>query len=165
MNSYQLPITNEREMGIERKKYYFCGRIQIPTVMEEKKNDEPIQAQVTRPHYKRLPDMSVDMYTLDEEPEMQLLRGRALLNPDKKEFAFVQNTPRGPRSVEVGRTLHARYVRRPDGGYTATVRFEGDESQLREKLLSEVREMVTMVGEDMKRQKAAAKKQEKGGEK
>ena len=108
---------------------------------------------VTRPHYERHADMSVDLYTLDEKPEMQLLRGRALLNPDKKEFAFVQNTPRGPRSVEVGRTLHARYVRRPDGGYTATVRFEGDESQLREKLLSEVREMVTMVGEDMKRRK------------
>ena len=120
---------------------------------------------VTRPHYERHADMSVDLYTLDEKPEMQLLRGRALLNPDKKEFAFVQNTPRGPRSVEVGRTLHVRYVRRPDGGYTATVRFEGHESQLREKLLSEVREMVTMVGEDMKRQKAAAKKQEKGGEK
>ena len=104
---------------------------------------------VTRPHYERHADMSVDLYTLDEKPELQLLRGRAL-----KEFAFVQNAPRGPRSVEVGRTLHVRYVRRPDGGYTATVRFEGDESQLREKLLSEVREMVTMVGEDMKRRKS-----------
>ena len=113
---------------------------------------------VTRPHYEHHADMSVDLYTLDEKPEMQLLRGRALLNPDKKEFAFVQNTPRGPRSVEVGRTLHARYVRRPDGGYTATVRFEGDESLLREKLLSEVREMVTMVGEDMKRRKVESGK-------
>lgn len=116
-----------------------------------------------RPHYKRHSDMSVDMYTLDDEPEMKLLRGRALMNPEKNEFAFVQNTPRGPRSVEVGRTLHSRYVRRPDGGYTATVRFEGDEKNLREKLLAEVREMVTMVGEDVKRQKAAEKKAKKEG--
>lgn len=121
------------------------------------------ETQAIRPHYNRLSKMSVDMFTLDEKPEMKLLRGRALLNPEKSELAFVQNTPRGARSVEVGRTLHSRYVRRPDGGYTATFRFDGDERNLREKLLSEVREMVTMVGEDMKRQKVQRKKAEKGG--
>lgn len=121
------------------------------------------ETQAIRPHYNRLSKMSVDMYTLEEKPEMKLLRGRALLNPEKSELAFVQNTPRGARSVEVGRTLHSRYVRRPDGGYTATLRFEGDEKNLREKLLSEVREMVTMVGEDLKRQNAKRKKEKKGG--
>lgn len=116
-----------------------------------------------RPHYNRLSEMSVDMYTLDENPEMKLLRGRALLNPEKSEIAFVQNTPRGERSVEIGRTFHSRYVRRPDGGYTATLRFDGDERNLREKLLSEVREMVTVVMEDVKKQKAIRRKEEKGG--
>lgn len=114
-----------------------------------------------RTHYKTLRDMSVDMYTLEEDPAMQLMRGRALLNPEKKEFAFVQNTPRGPRSVEVGRTLHSRYVCRPDGGYTVTMRFEADEKNLREQLLAETREIVTMTQDHQKRHKAEKKKEAK----
>lgn len=62
------------------------------------------------PRYSKHENMSIDMYTLDEEPTKKLLRGRALLNDEKREMTFVQNTPRGPRSTEVGRTLHSRYV-------------------------------------------------------
>lgn len=128
--------------------------------MEENK-----QTTAIRPHYHRHNGMSVDMYTLDEEADMRLLRGRALMNPEKKEFAFVQNTPRGPRSVEVGRTLHSRYVCRPDGDYTVTMRFGAGERNLREQLLSETREIVTMVQQHSKCRTAELKKQEKGGEK
>lgn len=128
-------------------------------VMEDTKND-----QAFRPHYKNMPDMSVDMYTVDADPENKLLRGRALLNPQKKEFAFVQNTPRGPRSVEVGRTLHSRYVCRPDGGYTVTVRFGAEEKNIREQLLAETRQIVSSVLEHFKVAEVRRKKEHgKGG--
>lgn len=123
-------------------------------VMEDKKNE-----QAFRPHFKTMPNMSVDMYTVDADPENKLLRGRALLNPQKKEFAFVQNTPRGPRSVEVGRTLHSRYVCRPDGDYTVTVRFGADEKNIREQLLAETRQIVSSVQEHYK--SAQAKRMKK----
>lgn len=122
--------------------------------MEDKKNE-----QAFRPHYKNMPDMSVDMYTVDADPENKLLRGRALLNPQKKEFAFVQNTPRGPRSVEVGRTLHSRYVCRPDGGYTVTVRFGAEEKNIREQLLAETRQIVSSVLEHFKVAEVRRKKE------
>lgn len=128
-------------------------------VMEDKKNE-----QAFRPHYKNMPDMSVDMYTVDADPENKLLRGRALLNPQKKEFAFVQNTPRGPRSVEVGRTLHSRYVCRPDGGYTVTVRFGAEEKNIREQLLAETRQMVSSVLEHFKVAEAQRKKEKREGD-
>lgn len=114
--------------------------------------------QALRPHYTSMPDMSVDMYTVDADPENKLLRGRALLNPQKKEFAFVQNTPRGPRSVEVGRTLHSRYVCRPDGDYTVTVRFGAEEKNILEQLLSETRQIVSSVQEHYKSAEAKRKK-------
>lgn len=102
------------------------------------------------PHYTKHYNMSIDMYTLDEAPTKKLLRGRALLNDEKREMTFVQNTPRGPRSVEVGRTLHSRYVCRPDGEYTVTVHFAANEFNIREQLLSETRTMVTAVQEHYK---------------
>lgn len=129
--------------------------------MEDKKNK-----QAFRPHFTNMPGMSVDMYTVDADPENKLLRGRALLNPQKREFAFVQNTPRGPRSVEVGRTLHSRYVCRPDGGYTVTVRFGAEEKNIREQLLAETRQMVSSVQEHFKVAEAQRKKEKReGGEK
>ena len=119
--------------------------------------------QAFRPHYKNMPNMSVDMYTVDADPENKLLRGRALLNPHKKEFAFVQNTPRGPRSVEVGRTLHSRYVCRPDGDYTVTIRFGADEKNIREQLLAETRQIVSSVQEHFKVAVAQRKKEKREG--
>ena len=127
-------------------------------VMEDTQNKQAL-----RPHYTNMPNMSVDMYTVDAAPENKLLRGRALLNPHKKEFAFVQNTPRGPRSVEVGRTLHSRYVCRPDGGYTVTVRFGAGEKNIREQLLAETRQIVSSVQEHFKVAEALRKKEKREG--
>lgn len=119
------------------------------------KNDERNDT----PHYTKHDGMSIDMYTLDEVPTKKLLRGRALLNDEKREMTFVQNAPRGPRSVEVGRTLHSRYVCRPDGEYTVTVHFAADEGNIREQLLSETRSMVTAVQEHFKNAEAKRKKE------
>ena len=61
------------------------------------------------PIYRRVKDICVDMYTSDAAVEKRLLHGKVFLNSDKGEILFAQNAPRGPRSVEIGRTLHSRY--------------------------------------------------------
>lgn len=115
------------------------------------------------PHYKRVKDICLDIYSRDEQVEKRLLRGRALLNTEKGEFMFAQNEPRGPRSVEVGRTAHSRFVRRPDGLYTVTFScMDGDEKHLKEQLIAEVREICAMIKED---KEARKRNVEKGGEK
>lgn len=106
--------------------------------MEQKKETQPGRV------YNGYSGMNVDMYALEgAETKHCLLNGRALLNPERRTLAFVQNTPRGPRSKEVGRTEHGRYVCRPDGMYTLTMRFAANERNLREQLISEIRQVVT----------------------
>lgn len=121
--------------------------------MEEKKT--------VIPHYKRVVDICVDMYTQDETIEKRLVHGRALLNSDKGEFVFAQNPPRGARSIEVSRTGHARMVRRPDGRYTITFScLYANEKMLREQLLAEVRSLCTQMKEDDARCQREGKKKE-----
>lgn len=91
--------------------------------------------------YKKYTDYSVEMMS-QEDNNMRVLRGKALLNAQESRLTFVQNEPRGPRSVEVFRTPHARLVRRPDGLYTATFRFAAGEKMLLPALISEVRATV-----------------------
>ncbi len=117
------------------------------------------------PYYKRVKDICVDLYTQEEEVERRLLSGRALLNCEKGEFLFAQNAPRGPRSTEIGRTPHARFIRRPDGRYTITFScMDAEEKNLREQLLAEVRTICTVMQSDRQKyareQRAAAKKAE-----
>lgn len=99
--------------------------------------------------YSKLTDMSVEMQT-QEKKNMTVLRGKALLNEEESRLMFVQNTPRGARSVEVGRSGHSRIVRRPDGNYTLTFRFNVEEKYLKESLLSEIRAVVKMAEADAK---------------
>lgn len=82
--------------------------------------------------------------------ENRLLRGRAVVSPELSEMTFVENEPRGPRSVEVGRTAHSRFVRRPDGRYTLTFRFDATEPHVLPALLAEVRSVVKASIEDHK---------------
>lgn len=97
--------------------------------------------------YSKLTDMSVEMQT-QESKNMCLLRGKALLNESESRLMFVQNPPRGARSVEVGRSMHSRIVRRPDGMYTLTFRFSADEKFVKESLIGEIREVVTLAKKD-----------------
>ena len=106
-------------------------------------------------------DICVDLYTQNAEVEKRLLSGRALLNTEKGEFLFAQNPPRGPRSVEIGRTAHSRYVRRPDGLYTVTFRVDTRERNYRELLLAEVRELTRALDVDTAAQRALKKAQKK----
>lgn len=94
-------------------------------------------------------------------PNMRVMRGKALLDAAVADFKFVENEPRGPRSVEVGRTAHSRFVRRPDEGYTITFRVVAGTKFLRESLTAEVAEVVKLVEADAAAIKAAKKAAEK----
>lgn len=133
---------------VESKKgYYFCSR----KFQKRKKMDN------TKTQYKRYNDYSVDLYSQSDDAENRLLRGRALLNTNKGELSFVENAPRGPRSVEIGRTFHSRFVRRPDGGYTVTLRVSAMNPTIREELLSEVRDVCRGIMDDVARMKGGKK--------
>lgn len=111
--------------------------------------------------FSKLEDMTVSMQT-QEQRNMTVLRGKALLNECEQRFTFIQNAPRGARSVEIGRSDHSRIVRRPDGLYTLTFRFDARERFLKELLLSEVRSVVRLAAADLKKQ--SEKKKREGGE-
>ena len=70
-------------------------------------------------------NLDVSILTQRGAPHMRVMNGKALLDEESKDMKFVENAPRGERSVEVGRTAHSRYVRRPDGMYTITLRLDG----------------------------------------
>lgn len=120
--------------------------------MEENKEHKMV-----KPIHTACENARIDVYSVDEAVANRLLRGRALLDVDDKRFVFSQNEPRGPRSREVGRTEHSRYVRRWDGDYTLTFHVSGNEKNLREMLISEVRDIVKVITVDYEKQ------QQKGG--
>jgi hypothetical protein len=104
--------------------------------------------------------LNATIQALRGDPQLRVMRGKALLDSGDKRMTFVENAPRGARSVEVGRTLHSRFVRRPDGLYTITVRVNGDTKYLTETLVSEIREVSKVIAED----RLAVKKSQKDSE-
>ena len=104
-------------------------------------------------HYMKECGADLKLFTTDERPAGRILRGKALYNDQESEMTFVENAPRGPRSVEVGRTAHSRFVRRPDGLYTITFRVDAGMPYLRQVLVAEVNELAKLLVDDRKRVK------------
>lgn len=98
-------------------------------------------------------------------PNMRVMNGRALLDVDGNDFKFVENAPRGPRSVEVGRTMHSRFVRRPDGLYTVTLRLAAGTKYLREAITAEIADIIKAIELDSQVEKAKRKEAENGEKK
>ena len=92
--------------------------------------------------YTRLTDMTVGIQS-QPDCNLQLLRGKALLNEKENRMLFVQNTPRGPRSEQMMRTSHSRLVRTPQGSCTLTFRFWPTEKGVWDKLVDEMIEVRT----------------------
>lgn len=156
--NYQLPMRRRRG------KFFF-----LTTFALEFKTNKTMEEKKVKPFHIECQSAQVDVYSVDEEVANRLLRGRALLDVDSKKFMFAQNEPRGPRSMEVGRTMHSRLVRRPDSRYTLTFScMDGGEKQLKEQLIAEVRDIMKMIGADMERrsrEQNKTKREEKKNEK
>ena len=108
-------------------------------------------------------NLDVSIHT-QSAPNMRVMRGKALLDDEAKDFKFVENSPRGPRSVEIGRTVHSRFVRRPDGLYTVTFRCDASTKYLRETLTAEVAEIVRLITADKKAQNNGKRKDLQGND-
>ena len=98
-------------------------------------------------HRKKL---DVSIFAERGNPNMRVMAGKALLDEESSDMKFVENPPRGPRSIEVGRTAHSRYIRRPDGLYTITLRIDAGRKYLRETLTSEIAEIAKNIELDYK---------------
>ena len=103
--------------------------------------------------------LEVSVHSL-ADPNMRVMRGKALLDEECADFNFVENGPRGPRSIEIGRTTHSRFVRRPDGAYTITLRCTGTEKYLRESLVAEIGDIVKSIKLDIATVNRESKKKE-----
>lgn len=97
-------------------------------------------------NYRKLSNITVGMKVQDNY-DMMTLRGRLVINEEESSLLFVQNSPRGPQSVEVLRTPHSRLVRRPDGKYTLTFRYSADEPKVLAKLVMEMRSIEKLAVE------------------
>lgn len=106
----------------------------------------------------------VDVFSTLDDVDRRLIRGRAIVDNEDSRVTIVQNEPRGPRSKEIGRTLHARVVRRPDGGYTATFRCRAKEKWRVEMLINEAREVGKIIAGDEALISNESKKAGKGGD-
>lgn len=92
-------------------------------------------------------------------------RGKALVNVVDKELTFIQDQPRGDRSTEVGRSLHGRMRKKPNGKYGLNFTFSIDEKFVKENLIVELRNLLKAEEGSLKRQQAKSRKDvEKGGE-
>ena len=94
--------------------------------------------------YHSLPNMTVGMQC-QEERNLQVLHGKAILNEDDRSFLFFQNSPRGPRSNELFRTRHSRLVQTPKCTFTLTFRFSYNEKNLQSSLMSEMESIISNI--------------------
>lgn len=107
----------------------------------------------------KLTDFEVNLYKRQEDIDKRIVGGKLLLWTKKKEVTFIQNAPRGARSVEIGRTAHARLVRLINGHYSVRLRFSADERQVNYQLIAEMREINKMAAEDRQKQNEKEKKE------
>lgn len=108
----------------------------------------------------KLEDYTVNLHKRQEEVDRQIVGGKLLLWKAKNEVTFVQNAPRGARSVEIHRTAHARLVRLVNGHYSVRLRFSASERQVGYQLIAEIRELNKMAQEDEQKQQQKRKEAE-----
>lgn len=113
----------------------------------------------------KLEGYKVALFKREEVVDKKIIGGKMLQWSDSKEITFVQNAPRGARSVEIGRTAHARIVRLTNGAYSVRTRFNAEERSIGYQLIAELREINKMAQTDLLTQKKKAIEEKKGGEK
>lgn len=108
----------------------------------------------------KLQNYEVTLHKRQEDVDKQIVGGKLLLWKASKELTFVQNAPRGARSVEIHRTAHARLVRLTNGNYSVRLRFAASERQVGYQLIAEIREINKMAQEDETKQQQKRKEAE-----
>lgn len=101
-----------------------------------------------------LNNMTVNLQS-QENYDQKVLNGKLFVNKGKHQVAFNQNRPRGPRSIEMMRTMHSRLVRRPDGDFTLTFHFSKEEYAVGPQLLEELQKVVDFLSLNPSKRQAA----------
>lgn len=96
--------------------------------------------------YNRLNGMTIG-FKGQKDFNQRTLHGRITINKEEHHALFVQDKPRGQRSIEVMRTAHSRLVQRPDGNYTLTFRFSMLEENWNVKLVDEMKELCSPMNQ------------------
>lgn len=109
----------------------------------------------------KLEGYEMKLYKREESIDRKVVGGKLLQWAASKEVTFVQNGPRGPRSVEIGRTAHARMVRLLNGRYSARFVFAAGEREIGYQLIAEIRELNKMATTDEKKETEKTKEAEK----
>lgn len=104
--------------------------------------------------YSRFTDYSLKVLSVNEQPTNRKISGRVVILPEESEATIIENAPRGPRSIEIGRSINSRLVKRHDGKFTMTLRFDPSEKYILSTLIAQVRELVSkaiLYNQDPKR--------------
>ena len=101
-----------------------------------------------------LTDMTVNLQSQNHY-DQKVLNGKLFVNTQKRQASFTQNRPRGPRSIEMMRTPHARLVRRPDGDFTLTFHFSKEEYAVGPQLLEEMQKVIDFLSLNPSKRQAA----------
>ena len=100
-----------------------------------------------------LTEMTVTLKS-QEDYNLQVLRGKVVVNEEDHSLMFEQNASRGPRSAEVMRTPHSRLVRQPNGTLSLRFRFSDQEPGIGLQLLRELKAILSTL--DITSKKRAA---------
>ena len=105
--------------------------------------------------YQKFSDYTLKVLSCKKVETRRAFGAKVVIVPEESETWITENPPRGPKSSEVGRSVHSRMVRRPDGLYTLTFRFSAEENRLREQLVSEIGYQTAAAISDRKSRKEA----------
>ena len=89
-----------------------------------------------------------------EDYNLQVLRGKVIVNEEDRSLSFEQNALRGPRSAEVMCTPHSRLVRQPNGRLSLRFRFSDKEPGIGFQLIRELKAILSTL--DITSKKRAA---------
>lgn len=95
--------------------------------------------------YNGFEGVSLDIFSLEKNPQRRVLRGKGIFNDVRNGFTFTQNPPRTNRNKKCGQVSHGIMMERPDGNYVMTIRFNPNEKYLEATLCSEVKNLLKTI--------------------
>lgn len=133
---------------MEKFENYQFTRLPCNTQIKIQKKDVLLQ-QNSKPmedtyRYTKYSEMAVEMHS-QENSDLHVLRGRALLNSAESRITFVQNPPRVKRSKVLDRGKHTILRQQIDGKMLITMRFDNFEEYITSQLVAELRNVMKCI--------------------
>lgn len=132
--------------GVERNK----DRVESGegSVEDVKGGEEEVKAgeeKETAVFYTGVDGVSLDIFSMMNDPKRRILRGKGIYNDVRKGFTFTENPKRVNRNRKCGEVTHGIIMTRPNGNFVITLRFSPKEKYLEAVLCSEVKNLLKIV--------------------